>query len=137
MMNTDASQAARALAARRQRVMRRCSLCGKEFTGVATKRYCSAACRLRASRERLRTNGSGGDEGVLEGSVMSHAQVVPPTAANEPTDLTTAVERLDRIREQISRGRRFEGEEDSTEILRRAREERTAELYRAVFGQER
>ncbi len=42
------SEAARALSAARKRSERQCAVCGKTIEGVATRRYCSNACRLKA-----------------------------------------------------------------------------------------
>src|SRR5438067_1331663 len=46
------TQMARALAARRRTVTKLCESCGTEIIGVVTRRFCSAACRLRAARKR-------------------------------------------------------------------------------------
>jgi hypothetical protein len=53
-VSAEASDLARALAARRRRITSACRICGREYTGVVTRLYCSAACRLRASRARRR-----------------------------------------------------------------------------------
>jgi len=47
------SELGRALAALRRRVEQSCPVCKKPYAGAAHKRYCSAACRQRAYRERL------------------------------------------------------------------------------------
>jgi hypothetical protein len=47
------SELGRALAALRRRVEQTCPVCKKPYAGAAHKRYCSAACRQRAYRERL------------------------------------------------------------------------------------
>ena len=47
------SELGRALAALRRRVEQTCPMCGTPYAGGAHKRYCSAACRQRAYRERL------------------------------------------------------------------------------------
>jgi len=39
-------------AARRRVVAGNCMICGAEIRGLATRRYCSAACRVKAHRER-------------------------------------------------------------------------------------
>lgn len=55
MAMTDAeilSAAGRLRAAKRRRVAKICPVCGTPFEGVAQRRYCSAACRVRASRGR-------------------------------------------------------------------------------------
>jgi len=46
------SAAAKLRAARRRRVAKRCEVCGTPFEGIAQRRYCSDACRVRASRAR-------------------------------------------------------------------------------------
>jgi hypothetical protein len=46
------SDLGRALAALRRRVNQTCPVCPKQFEGAAHKRYCSAACRQQAYRER-------------------------------------------------------------------------------------
>ena len=50
----DASEIARALAARRRRTERQCVVCGRTIKGVAMRRYCSDACRSKAYRRRKR-----------------------------------------------------------------------------------
>ena len=47
------SDLGRALAALRRRVTQTCPICKQPYDGAAHKRYCSAACRQRAYRERL------------------------------------------------------------------------------------
>lgn len=49
---TTAQEAGRALAAQRRRVTIKCERCGKEVSGLKTRRYCSDACRVAAARER-------------------------------------------------------------------------------------
>ena len=44
--------AARIRAAQRRKTTKRCPVCGAEFEGIATKRYCSDRCRVQAARER-------------------------------------------------------------------------------------
>ena len=46
------SNRGRALAALRHRVTQTCAVCRKPYEGAAHKRYCSAACRQQAYRER-------------------------------------------------------------------------------------
>jgi hypothetical protein len=48
----DRSDLGRALAALRRRVTQTCPVCKKTYEGAAHKRYCSAACRQQAFRER-------------------------------------------------------------------------------------
>ena len=49
------SEMGRALAALRRRVTQTCPVCRKPYAGAAHKRYCSAACRQCAYRERKET----------------------------------------------------------------------------------
>jgi predicted nucleic acid-binding Zn ribbon protein len=44
--------AARIRAAQRRKTTKRCPVCGTEFEGITTKRYCSDRCRVQAARER-------------------------------------------------------------------------------------
>jgi hypothetical protein len=102
MMNMDAEAAARTLAARRRRATRECKVCGNEFTGIATRRYCSAACRLRASRaNKARTEQMG----------------------RKPTPEVIA--RMEAARRRFGRGRLFP---DAADIIHYEREQRTAQL---------
>jgi hypothetical protein len=48
----DRSDRGRALAALRRRVTQTCPVCKKAYEGAAHKRYCSAACRQQAYRQR-------------------------------------------------------------------------------------
>ena len=50
--DTTRSEVGRALAALRRRVTQTCPVCRRQYAGAAHKRYCSAACRQRAYRER-------------------------------------------------------------------------------------
>lgn len=49
----DLTAAARALAAARRRVERRCAVCGASIVGTGKRRYCSEACKSAAYRQRL------------------------------------------------------------------------------------
>jgi hypothetical protein len=49
------SDLGRALAALRRQVTQTCPVCKRPYEGAAHKRYCSAACRQRAYRERRET----------------------------------------------------------------------------------
>jgi hypothetical protein len=51
----DRSEVGRALAGLRRRVTQTCPICKKTYEGAAHKRYCSAACRQQAYRERHAT----------------------------------------------------------------------------------
>ena len=100
------TEAARSLAARRKREARKCQTCGNEFTGVVTRRYCSAACRLRASRRRMKQQ--------------------PASAANALAELAAA-------RERFSRGQLFD---NSAEMIRQERDLRTAQLAGEDYSEE-
>lgn len=60
MTDSAASEAARALAARRPRVPIICEACGREFTATVrrdqTTRACSSTCRSKLHRQRKRQN---------------------------------------------------------------------------------
>jgi hypothetical protein len=43
----------KAASARRVRVTKDCPVCGKSFTGLATKRYCSPSCRQKHYLQEL------------------------------------------------------------------------------------
>jgi hypothetical protein len=90
----------------------RCAVCGRETSGTKTKRYCSDACRVRASRDRAR------------GERARRAEVSERRAR--------AIEELRHVRETVMSGPRLE--EDSVELIRRERDLRTEELARAAFG---
>jgi len=89
----------RKLAALRRRVTKHCEVCGKEFTGIVTRRYCGNACRLHASRQRRSEHAS---------------ERIPALVA-----------RLDATREAISKGRIFS---NSVDLIDDLRNERMAEL---------
>ena len=96
MVNDEATAtgAARTLATRRAQITGTCLVCGNAIQGTRGRRYCGNRCAARAYRERR-------DKG----------RITPESA-----------ESLGRIRELVMRGRRFN--DDSTEILREAREGR-------------
>ncbi|MBI2760946.1 MAG: hypothetical protein HYX51_05920 [Chloroflexi bacterium] len=98
--------AARALAARRRTVTRRCEECTREITGIVTRRFCSAACRLRASRRRRH----------------EHA----------PVDMVAAVEMLIAVADALAVHTDYG---DVVELLRRQREARAAALSRNASDQ--
>lgn len=54
--NIDASEAGRALAAKRQIVEGTCEVCDKSFTGTRKRKYCSHACSQRAYYQRSKPN---------------------------------------------------------------------------------
>jgi hypothetical protein len=97
--------AARIRAAKRRKTTKRCAVCGTEFEGIATKRYCSDRCRVQASRER---------------------ESKEESARTSREERRAIVERLFRLRDEISGGRMLP--DDSTEILRAEREARSQHL---------
>ena len=117
MVMTDdeiVSAAARLRAAKRRRVTKACEVCGRSFEGIAQRRYCSDACRIRASRRRAE---------ALAAPRSDEAMPTVPRDAGEPK-----VDSLDRVRDELSG---ILIPDDSTEIVRWSRIERTAELLRA------
>ena len=46
------SQAGRELVSLRRKVRGVCPVCGTEFEGISTRKYCSSRCTLRAFRAR-------------------------------------------------------------------------------------
>jgi hypothetical protein len=105
-------EAGRKYAAMREVVDLRCAACGRQTSGMKTKRYCSDVCRVRASRDRAKQH------------VTDRAEV--------SARLARAIEEFDRIRTSISAGRIFE---DSADLVRRERELRSEELMRQVRGE--
>lgn len=126
------TRAARDLAARRRRIKRSCEVCGTEFTGVATRRYCSAACRLRASRERRQAEKPAPVPDTVEGlktqreTNARHGRGIGPDSIEllwqsheeHGAELAPLATRLAEWRDHF-RGREIR---DSTEILRESRE---------------
>ena len=97
--------AARIRAAQRRRSTKRCPVCGAEFEGIATKRYCSDRCRVQAARER-------------------ETGATPEESRRE--ERRAIVERLLRRRNEFFGGRVLP--DDSTDILRSEREARSQHL---------
>jgi hypothetical protein len=95
MDEAKATGAARTLAARRLRAVGECSVCGNAIQGTTRRRYCGNRCAAKAYRQRR-------DKGRITPEV---------------------VKELGRVRELIMRGRQFA--DDSTDILREARESRS------------
>ena len=168
------SAAARLRAARRRRVAKACEVCGTPFKGIAQRRYCSDACRVRASRARrggrttaVREEASlpppGANESTLnyrdrvgDDVMRDRVSTKVSTELDEQEHVESATNQL-RIRATVemehllAEGRRREGEssiehlrrirdvigqcydpdDDSTQLLRESRDERTAALFRA------
>ena len=56
----ERSAIGKALAGLRRKVRLECPVCGKVVRGSKTRRYCSAACRQEAYRQRRRADGPTG-----------------------------------------------------------------------------
>lgn len=109
----DVKRAAQALAARRRRTQKGCARCGREMTGIATQRYCSAACRTAAAKQRDPETKSTALEGTID----------------NPKLTPDSLERLREFRKRTFGGRIFD---DSTVIVREEREKRSAH-WRSFF----
>jgi hypothetical protein len=139
------SEAARIRASRRRRVERTCGHCGTKYEGLVHSRYCSDRCRVAASRQRrqLQENEMTDDftervrkktDEIMERATrwleidgverLPNGELSQETLAARERARAT-VEDLVGFSERISRGRTFD---DSTEILRREREERSCHL---------
>lgn len=94
--------AAQRSAAMRRRMSKVCEVCGRSFTGISQRRYCTAACRLRASSQRR----------LALASLPSEEQVSPLIA------------RLDALRAQ---SRPYLG--TAADLINEAREERMEHLW--------
>lgn len=70
------SAAGRLRAAKRRRVANTCPVCGTPFEGVVQRRYCSAACRVRASRGR--EDGAMAKEWAEEIEIATASATRPP-----------------------------------------------------------
>jgi hypothetical protein len=112
---TSAKEAGRALAARRRKVTVSCARCGKEVSGLRTRRYCSDACRVAAARGR---------------SWVPGEPVTPENVVQTGGRLTDELlAQMDALREQIARRLPLGYfEESSVDIINAARDERTDEL---------
>lgn len=108
-------EAARIRASRRRRIERTCMHCGTTYEGLVHRRYCSDRCRVAAARQRQRQNHQ--DDVAIE--------PIAPRAESE-----SLVDYFRRVGDAIASRGGFV--EDSTELVRRSREERTAELMRAL-----
>ena len=122
-------EAARIQAGRRKRVAKTCLRCGRDFIGVAQARYCSDACRMAAAREREAQprSDSGrpfqlpiGDRRQGE-SIREYFLRTTDGPLNErEEEAIEAYERIEAIWKNIGHS-----VEDSTELIRRQREERS------------
>lgn len=60
---TDADPIARAFRLKRKQQDARCAICGRVFTGLAGRRYCSNTCKVRAYRRRRAAQAETGQTG--------------------------------------------------------------------------
>ena len=124
----SASAAARRSAARRKRVRKRCELCGTEFEGLATKRYCSDRCRVQAARKRAQTLG-GADEvsgSRREGPTGPPFDTLPSEEEIERLLTLDAPDAFAQLRTLFFGDYVFDT--DAAEDVRRQREERSEHL---------
>lgn len=97
-----------------------CLVCRASFTGLSRRRYCSSACRLKASRQRARLSAS---------QPALSVKAKQPLSGSDNADIPPLVARLDALRAEVSQGRVFK---DSAAVIREAREERTRDLEAAL-----
>jgi hypothetical protein len=136
-------QAARIRAGRRRRLQKQCEVCGTPFEGIAQRRYCSDRCRMRAARgqvtpavkvERIILPGPRDGETFREFFTRTRADgiargEIDGDPAQLPPEQEEQVAILDRIwRRQQEFLRRHGPLDDSTELIRRDREERSRQL---------
>lgn len=124
------SAAARLRAAKRRTSEKACAVCGTSFEGIATRRFCSDRCRVRAARE------VGGDAAGSEREIPGAHEDAGLIAARRELDRVGMDRRsgegisayFERVRAYICQGRVLD---DSTELIRQSRIERTNDLMRA------
>jgi hypothetical protein len=122
------SEAGRIRASKRRRVAKTCERCGKQFEAIARAKYCSDACRVAAAREHAAAreqsaNQAHGQEFKLPGESWRDYYI---RKWGEPTpEAEEAIAAVERI-EAIWGGKKPVG--DSTEMIRRMREERSEYL---------
>ena len=97
------SQAARLSAGRRRRVKTACALCQRPIEGTVRRRYCCAACKLRAARKRA-------EDSEMERDARRIAA---------EKDWPIEVARMEVLANKIAKGRVFE---DSTPLIRESRD---------------
>jgi hypothetical protein len=115
------SAAGRIRASKRRRVVKPCERCGKEFEGLTQAKYCSDACRVAASRART----------IAELEPAENPIWLVRSLPGESTreywvriggELTPENEEWIAEFEEM-RARRVKPKTDSTELIRRMREE--------------
>lgn len=138
-------EAERIRARRGLRVARECAVCGKSFLARAQERYCSDDCQEIAQLEtsvppvpdpqhivylEVPRPGESGREFVVRtrAALVARGEMTAEEAELTPDDerRIEASEALDRLRERIGKRRLFDV--DSTEVIRREREERSRYL---------
>ena len=138
-------EAGRIRANRRLRVAKNCERCGKSFGGLARAKYCSDACRMAAARERHARPAPEPEhvvyiEGKLPGEserdyiarmrakLVAQGKMTPEQAVITAEDerRIAAIEAMDRFRQELFE--RHGRLDDSTELIREMREERSENL---------
>jgi hypothetical protein len=135
------SEAARIRARRRRRFVKRCEVCGEPFEGIAQRRYCSDRCRMRAARKQATAPSAAIERIVLpaprEGEsfraffMRTRAEEIargeiegdPVVLTPEQEEEVAAIERIWRRQQDFLS--RHGPLDDSTELIRRDREERS------------
>ncbi len=139
-------EAGRIRAGRRLRVAKTCERCGASFEGLTRAKYCSDACRMAAGRERharpapdpehvVYIEGKLPGESTREYIIRMRAKLVAQGKMTEEEAKLTpeseeriaVLDEMDRSREELTRrhGGPFE---DSAELVRQMREERSNHL---------
>ena len=139
-------EAGRIRARRRLRVAKTCAVCGKPFEGIAQARYCSDACRMAAARERnaARAETEPADDVAQEAiriaerlrddiiryrtDAIARGEMDPSTLPLTPRE-EEANAAIGRVRARAKAIYERVGLlDDSTELIRQARLERTRQL---------
>lgn len=105
---------ARSQARSGQTIVRRCAVCATEIVGIARRRFCSAACRLRASRHRR-----AGRSPAQTGRIAEQIRRAP--ALNQ-----AMIDRLARRRDANAL-LGWSGGPDAAELVRQARADRSVD----------
>jgi hypothetical protein len=138
------SHAARIQASRRRRQLKHCEVCGEPFEGIAQRRYCSDRCRMRAARGQENKPPIEFERIVLPGPLEGESfrafyertrsdAIARGEITGDPANLTpeqeeqvAAIDRIWHRQQEILR--RHGPLEDSTELIRQDREERSRRL---------
>jgi len=138
-------EAGRIRARRRLRVAKTCAVCGKPFEGIAQARYCSDACRMAAARERKARHdvdpddivyiephrpGESTRDYIIRGrrEAIERGEMSPDKAELSAWDeeQIALIDEMEADRDELFREHGLF--DDSTEIIRRSREERSKQL---------